>query len=62
MIKISQDEYFYLRNKIDNLTVRICSKRKKGANSKTYYCEERPIVLKAIAAYRNNLIKKEATS
>lgn len=40
MIKITQEEYFQLKDKIDSLHVKICSQRKRGAKSKTYWCEE----------------------
>ena len=52
MVTITQAEYFILREKFSDLTVKVCSKRKRGANSKTYYCEERPAVLREIIKIR----------
>ena len=52
MISITQKEYFALREKFNDLTVKVCSQRKRGANSKTYYCEERPAVLREIERMR----------
>lgn len=52
MVTITQKEYFALREKFSDLTVKVCSQRKRGANSKTYYCEERPAVLREIDKMR----------
>lgn len=52
MITITQKEYFALREKFKDLSVKVCSKRKRGANSKTYYCEERPVVLREVNKMR----------
>ena len=52
MITITQKEYFALREKFKDLSVKVCSQRKRGANSKTYYCEERPAVLREIDIMR----------
>ena len=40
MYLITQDESFKLRERFPNISIKICSRRKKGKNSKTYYCEE----------------------
>lgn len=52
MITISQEEYFQLRKKFKDVRVKVCSRRKRGANSKTYYCEEVPAVLREIQRMR----------
>lgn len=56
MITITQKEYFALREKFKDLSVKVCSQRKRGANSKTYYCEERPAVLREIDKMRRTEI------
>lgn len=58
MIKISQDEYFKLKDRFDDINVTICSKRKKGANSKTYYCEERKKILNALDKIRKECVRE----
>ena len=40
MYLITQDESFKLRERFPKISIKICSRRKKGKNSKTYYCEE----------------------
>ena len=40
MYLITQNESFKLRERFPNISIKICSRRKKGKNSKTYYCEE----------------------
>lgn len=52
MIQISQEEYFELKKKIDPLHVKICSRRKRGANSKTYWCEETNAALTLLSELR----------
>lgn len=52
MITISQAEYFQLKKKFKDVRVKVCSRRKRGANSKTYYCEEVPGVLREIERLR----------
>ena len=52
MIQISQEEYFKLKDKIDQLHVKICSRRKRGAKSKTYWCEETKAAVTLISEIR----------
>ena len=52
MIMISQEEYFKLKEKIDGLHVKICSQRKRGAKSKTYWCEETKAATTLLAQIR----------
>ena len=45
---ITQKESFELRKMFPNISIKICSRRKKGAGSKTYYCEEGKHIKKAL--------------
>ena len=53
---ITQEESFKLREVIPNISIKICSKRKKGRGSKTYYCEEGQHVRLALERIRNEKV------
>lgn len=55
MYLITQDESFKLRKRFPNISIKICSKRKKGRGSKTYYCEEGKPIKKALDEIRNGV-------
>ncbi len=57
MYLITQDESFKLRERFPNISIKICSKRKKGRNSKTYYCEEG----RHISQYLDSIRKADTT-
>lgn len=53
MYLITQDESFKLREILPDIRIKICSRRKKGRGSKTYYCEEGRRVRNALEQIRN---------
>lgn len=54
MYLITQEESFKLREQFPNISIKICSKRKKGRGSKTYYCEEGQHIQNALNKMRSN--------
>ena len=57
MIIITKDEYEYLRRRIKNPFITICSKRKHGTkgsriSGKTYYCPEASSYLAVLEEYK----------
>lgn len=57
MYLITQDESFKLRERFPKISIKICSRRKKGKNSKTYYCEEG----RHIAQFLENIRKADGS-
>lgn len=53
MYLITQDESIKLREIYPDIRIKICSKRKKGRGSKTYYCEEGQHVLQTLNKMRD---------
>lgn len=58
MIQISKNEADYIRHRIPNAFLTICSKRKHGTkgthiSGKTYYCPESSRYMGLIKEYRN---------
>ncbi len=53
MYRITQDESFELRRRFPNISIKVCSKRKKGKGSKTYWCEEGKAIEQAIEEIRS---------
>lgn len=52
MYQITQDESFKLRKMFPNIAIKVCSRRKKGRGSKTYWCEEGKRIQEAIDKLR----------
>lgn len=57
MIPITKSQYEYLKKRINNPFVTICSKRKHGSkgsklSGKTYYCPESSAYLTALDEYK----------
>lgn len=57
MYLITQEESFKLREMIPDIRIKICSKRKKGCGSKTYYCEEGQRIQLALDKIRNTEVQ-----
>jgi hypothetical protein len=52
LYQITQDESFKLRKMFPNIAIKVCSRRKKGRGSKTYWCEEGKRIQEAIDKLR----------